>query len=329
MRRLPLTLAIGDYDHVRDLASGRVAAEGIELSCLSLPVEEIFFRFLRFREWDLSELSMGRYVSLLSQGDASFVAIPVFPSRMFRHSAIYVRRDAQIGTPGDLAGRRIGVPEWAQTAGIYVRGLLQHEFGLDLRAIEWVQAGIREPGREEEVAVALPPGIRLTRYADRTLEEMLLAGDLDAVISAHPPPSIGAGDSRVVRLFENPIEIETAYWRKTGVFPIMHTVAMRREIFERHPWTAMNLLKAFEAAKRLSIGRALEATASRFPIPWSAEHARRAQREMGEDYWPYGVAANRATLEAFLRYAAEQGVCHRPVTVDELFPREVQAHFKI
>lgn len=329
MPKLPLTVAIGDYDHVWDLTSGRVAAEGIDLSCLSLPVEEIFFRFIRFREWDVSELSMGRYVSLLSQGNRSFVAIPVFPSRMFRHSAIYIRRESDIRTPADLIGRRVGVPEWAQTAGIYVRGLLQHEFGLDLRAIEWVQAGIQESGREEEVAVALPAGMHLTRCADRTLDEMLLAGDLDAVISAHPPPSIEGSDPRVTRLFKDPVDIEAAYWRKTGIFPIMHTVALTREIFERHPWIAMNLLKAFELAKRRSVARALEATASRFPVPWAGEHARRIQQEFGEDYWPYGVAANRATLEAFVRYAVEQGVCHRPVTVEELFPPEVQVRFKI
>lgn len=329
MPRLPLTLAIGDYDHIRDLASGRVAAEGIELSCLSLPVEEIFFRFIRFREWDVSELSMGRYVSLLSQGETAFVAIPVFPSRMFRHSAIYIRRDGPISAPRDLIGRRVGVPEWAQTAGIYVRGLLQHEFGLDLSAIEWVQAGIREAGREEEVTVAPPPGIRLTRRTDRTLDEMLLAGEIDAVVSAHPPPSIEMEDPRVRRLFEDPIAVEAAYWRKTGIFPIMHTIAMRREIFERHPWVAMNLLKAFETAKRCSVQRALEATASRFPVPWIAEHTRRARQEFGEDYWPYGVAANFATLDAFLHYAAEQGVCRRLLTVNELFPREVRAHFKI
>ena len=329
MPLLPLTLAIGDYDHIRDLASGRVAAEGIELSCLSLPVEEIFFRFIRFREWDVSELSMGRYVSLLSQGDTSFVAIPVFPSRMFRHSAIYIRRDGPIRAPRDLIGRRVGVPEWAQTAGIYVRGLLQHEFGLDLSTIEWVQAGIHEAGREEEVTVAPPSGIRLTRRTDRTLDEMLLTGEIDAVVSAHPPPAIEMGDPRVMRLFEDPIAVEAAYWRKTGIFPIMHTIAMRREVFERHPWVAMNLLKAFETAKRHSVLRALEATASRFPVPWIAEHARRARQEFGEDYWPYGVAANSATLDAFLRYAAEQGVCRRLLTVDELFPREVRAHFKI
>lgn len=329
MHKVPLTLAISEYDHVRELTSGAIEPEGIELTCLSLPIEEIFYRFVSFREWDVSELSMAKYVALTSQGDASLSAIPVFPSRIFRHSAIYVRRDGGVHQPADLAGRRVGVPEWAQTAGIYVRGALMHQYGVRLEEIEWYQAGVSQPGREEKVELKLPPGVRLTPVPDRTLDQMLLAGELAAVITAHPPPSFKARHPDVARLFPDILAVEEAYWRATGIFPIMHVVAIRREVLTAHPWVAMNLYRAFEEAKRRSVARALDANAPRFPVPWVFEHAARARALFGEDFWPYGVDANRPTLEAFLRFASEQGVAHRPMGVDELFPAEVRRMFRV
>ena len=202
MGPVPLTLAIHDYDHVRDLASGAVGVEGVALRCLHYPVEEIFFRFTRFREWDASELSLAKYCSLRAAGDRSLIAIPVFSSRAFRHSAIFVRADGPVDDPAALAGARIGVPEWTQTATVYGRGILAHEYGLALEEISWVQAGTNEPGRVEGVAVELPPGISLTAMPDATLDAMLLAGELDAVIAAHPPRSFGDGGP-IVRLFSD------------------------------------------------------------------------------------------------------------------------------
>ena len=324
--RLLLTVAISDYDHVRDFASGAVAADGIAANFLTLTIEEIFFRFTRFREWDVSEMSMGKYVSLRSQGDTSLSAIPVFPSRVFRHSSIYVRRDGPVRVPADLKGRRVGVPEWAQTAAVYSRGALMHQYGLKLQDIDWYQAGVNQPGRAEKVKLALPPGTRLTPRADASLDDMLLAGELDAVLSAHPPASVERGDPRIVRLFEDYRAVEEAYWRDTGIFPIMHVVAIRSALLARHPWIAGNLLKAFEEAKRRSVARALEITATRFPVPWIYDTAAKAQAQFGE-LFPYGVEPNRVTLEAFLAYAHEQGVCHRLVAVDELFPETVRAQF--
>ncbi|HXP74854.1 MAG TPA: hypothetical protein VN823_11965 [Stellaceae bacterium] len=329
MPPLPLTLAISEYDHVRDLVSGRVKPEGIDLTALVMPIEEIFYRFTVYREWDASEMAMGKYVSLRSQGDTSLTAIPVFPSRMFRHSSIYVRSDGPVQAPADLKGRRVGIPEWAQTAAIYSRGLLTHQYGLNLAEIAWVQAGVNEPGRTEKVALKLPPGVTVERPAEKSLNGMLLAGELDAVMTAHAPAAFEAGDPRVTRLFADFMPVELAYWRETGIFPIMHCIAIQARVLEVHPWIAMNLLTAFEAAKCRSVARAFEATASRFPIPWSHERAGLAAPLFGGDYWPYGIEPNRVTLEAFLSYAHEQGVCHRLLKPEDLFPQEVASAFKV
>lgn len=327
--RLALAMAISDYDHVRDLMEGRVTAEGIELIPIRFAVEEIFFRFVKFREWEISEISFAKYVSLRSQGDDSLVAIPVFPSRVFRHSSIYVRAEGPVREPADLVGRRVGVPEWAQTAAVYSRGALRHQFGLDLNAIQWVQAGVNQKGRVEKVALALPEGLSLTRRPDSSLDAMLLNGELDAVLSAHPPESFLAGDPRMVRLYPDAQPIEEAFFDTTGVFPIMHTIAIRREVMERFPWVAGNLLTAFEAAKRNAVARAEEMTASRLPFAWSQQAASRMSARMGGDPWPYGIAPNHTTLDTFCAWAFEQGVAHRRLQVEELFPPEVRQAFRI
>jgi 4,5-dihydroxyphthalate decarboxylase len=326
--RLQVTIAISDYDHVRDFATGAVRADGIDARFLTLTIEEIFFRFTKFREWDASEMSMGKYVALRSQDDTSLTAIPVFPSRVFRHSSIYVRRDGPVRAPADLKGRRVGVPEWAQTAAVYSRGALTHQYGVALGDVEWIQAGVNEPGRAEKVKLNLPPGVRLTPRPDSSLNAMLLAGELDALLTAHPPDAFEQGDRRVVRLFADYRSVEQAYWRATGIFPIMHVVALKSEIVARHPWVAMNLFKAFEEAKRRSVARALEVTATRFPVPWIYDVAAKAAAEFGE-LFPYGIEPNRTTLEAFLDYAVEQGVCHRRLAVEALFPEALASRFKV
>jgi 4,5-dihydroxyphthalate decarboxylase len=329
MSSLQLSLAIGEYDHVRDLLDGTVAASGVDLTVLRLPIEEIFFRATFNREFDVSEMSFAKIVSLASQDDRGFVPLPVFPSRAFRHSSIYVRADAGIADPRDLAGRRVGVPEWAQTAAVYSRGMLAHEYGVDLASIRWHQAGVNDAGRKEKVKLDLPRGLELTVVSDRSLSQMLLAGELDAVLSARPPAPFLAGDARIGRLFPDARAVEEAYYRKTGIFPIMHVVALRRSLYEQHPWLAMNLYKAFDAAKARSVARASDITASFYPLPWTAQVAQSARALFGDDPWPYGVEPNRTTLEAFLRYAHEQGVCHRLLTPAELFPPEVAERYRV
>lgn len=327
--RVPLTIAMSDYDHVRDFATGVVRAEGIDVNFLTLTVEEIFFRFIKFREWDVSELSMGKYVSLVSQNDTSLVGIPVFPSRIFRQQSIYIRRGGPVKTPDDLKGKKVGIPEWAQTASIYTRGWLVHEIGLNLADIEWHQAGVNEPGRGEKVELKIPAGVRYRSRPDRSLNQMLLSGEVDAVMSAHAPDCFERGDPRVTRLFEDYRPIEEAYFRKTGIFPIMHVVAIKREVYERNKWIAGNLLAAFEQAKRRSIARVQDTTAPRVPLPWCYAYADNARALFGDDFWPYGLEPNRKTLEAFLRFAHEQGVCHRAVKPEELFPPQLHATVKV
>lgn len=321
-------MAITGYDHVADLLSGQVAAEGIDLRCLDLVLEEIFYRFIKFREWDVSEMSCGKYVSLLSQGDESIVAIPVFLSRMHRFSSIFVRADGPTDI-GELRGLKIGIPEWAQTASVYTLGIMAHEFGVGLDEVEWFQAGINEPGREEVVDIRWPAGVGYTSLPDRTLDELLLVGDIDAAFCPRPPASFLRGDSRVRRLYPNYRKVEQEYWERTGVFPIMHTIVIRRDVLERHPWVARNLQTAFEQARDRSVERLFDMTASRIPLPWAVADAEAVKGVFGSSYWPYGVEENRRTLETFLKYAYEQGVTHRKLDVQEMFPASVQSVYRI
>ena len=329
MNKLALTAATPDYDQVRDLAMGRVAPEGIDLTFLTFPVEEIFYRFIVYKEWDVSEISMAKYVSLIAQGDKSFWALPVFPSRVFRHSSLYVRRNGPIKKITDLVGRRVGIPEWAQTAAVYSRGFLVHQYGLKLSAIDWVQAGVNQPGRVEKVDLKLPKGVKITSMPEKSLNSMLLSGEIDAVLAARPPDAFIAGDRKIRRFFENYQEVEQDYYKKTGIFPIMHAVAVRREVLDKHPWVARNLFYAFDEARRRSVARAVDGTVSLFPIPWGHEYARRGMELMGEDYFPYGIEPNRKTLEAFLGFAHEQGVCKRRLTIEELFPKSLYTTHRV
>jgi 4,5-dihydroxyphthalate decarboxylase len=246
---------------------------------------------------------------------------------VFRLSSIYVRSNGSVKAPADLRGKRIGVPEWAQTAAIYSRGYIAHELGIPLASIEWVQAGVNESGRVEKVALKLPPDVRLQRAPDKTLNGMLLAGELDAVLSARPPQAFAEG--RVTRLYPEYRDAEEAWFRKTGIFPIMHVVALRRDVFDRDPWVAMNLVKVFEEAKRRSLARLGDITASHAPLAWLGDYVARLRELFGDDPFPYGVEPNRRTLDAFLRYAFEQGVCHRLLEAESLFPEQVRTQFRI
>ena len=327
--RLHLTLATTDYDHVRDLMNGVVRAEGIVLTGFVLPVEEIFFRFIKNREWDVSEMSFGKFIAYNALGNSPFVGIPVFPSRVFRHSAFYVRADRGIASPKDLEGKTVGIPEWAQTAGIYARGFLAETAGVDLRKIKWVQAGMNDAGREEKVEFTLPKGIQYSQRRDSSLSAMLLSGEIDAAISARVPDAFVNGGGRIARLYPDYRADEKRYYDVTGIFPIMHVIAMRRAVFERYPWAAMNLLKAFEQAKERSLERIGDLTASRIPVPWSASIVDDTSKSFGADPFPYGLEANRKTLDAFCRFAHDQGVTAKRLTPDDLFPKEVRASVRV
>ena len=277
---------------------------------------------LHFREWDIAEFSMAKYVALAGRDDPPFRAIPVFPSRTFRHSSFYVSPNARIAGPKDLAGRRVGIPEWAQTAGVYARGYLQHQCGVSPSDIRWVQAGVNQAGRKEKVQLALPAGVAVESVSDRSLTAMLLAGEIDAMISAREPDAFLAGDARIVRIWPDYRPVEEAYYRETRIFPVMHVVVIKSATLDRNPWIAMNLFKAFEESKARSLRGLADLTTSRLPIPWSQTAVIEAQRVFGEDCWPYGAEANEHTLGAFLQYCCEQGITERKLEVSELFPQE-------
>lgn len=314
---LRMALAIGDYDHVRDLAEGRVRPEGLELTCLRLPPEEIFARFSARREWEAAEFSLALYVNRVSAGDRSMIGIPAFPSRVFRHGSFYARPDGPEALE-ELAGARVGIPEWAQTAGVWARGILAERHGVDLAAVSWVQGGVNDAGRREKAKVELPAGIEVRPESERSLDQLLRAGELDAVISARPPSGFAAGEVR--RLLADPQAAELAYWEETGVFPIMHLVVLRGDFLESAPWAAASLHAALDEARSRCAARLLDDTASHVPLPWVAAIAAEARERFGGELWPYGMEANRVTLETFLRYAHDQGVASRPLSLHDLFP---------
>jgi 4,5-dihydroxyphthalate decarboxylase len=329
---LPLTLALGLYDHTRDITDGTVPIEGVKLRTLNLPIEEIFYRFTLHREWDVSEMSMGKYIALRSQSDDSVMALPVFISRAFRHSMFYVREGGPVKRPEDLQGKRIGIPEWAQTAGIYGRGYLSDYVGLKLSSIQWIQAGVNEPGRKEKVKLSLPKGINYRNVPDHSLNEMLIKGELDAVMSARPPVGLGQG---IVRLMPDSEAAEEQYFKDTSIFPIMHSLVLKGPVVEAHPWLAMNFYKAFLQARNNSMERLADVTASHAPLAWMSNYTERMAGIFGADYYPYGIAPgrggdiNRATLSAFLKFGFEQGVCQRHLELEELFPKQVLGSYKV
>lgn len=330
MSKLPLTLACWNYDRTRALAEGRVQPDGIDLNYLSLPVEETFFRMLRHREFDVAEMSLSSYSVSLMRDPQPFIAIPVFPSRMFRHSSIYVSAAAGIREPKDLAGRRIGNPEYQMTAPVWIRGILSDEYGVPVDSPTYLTGGEEEPNRDEKIRLDLPPNIRLQPIGPgKTLSRMLADGEIDALQTARMPSTYLAGDGRVRRLFEDYVEVEREYWRRTRIFPIMHTVVMRRELYQRHPWVAQSLYKAFVAAQKETYDDLYVTAALKTMLPWLTAHVEAARREMGEDFWPYGLAPNRATLDTFLRYHHEQGLSRRRLAPEELFAPETLESFRI
>jgi 4,5-dihydroxyphthalate decarboxylase len=331
MPDLRLTFAIGDYLHMRALAHGRVKPEGIDLTVLTLPLETIAYRFLAAYEWEVSEFSLATYCAMVANGNAPMVGLPVFPSRVFRHGSVFVPKDSPIHTGADLKGKRIGIPQWTQTAVTYVRGWMQHECGVPLTSIDWVQAGVNDAGRKEMTTFELPPGYRLRSAPDKTLSGMLARGEIDAVISARAPDAFLDGKHGVKRLIPDFREQEQAYFRKTGIFPIMHLVVMRRDAFEANRWIARNLMDAFQKAKLACLPELYQGMTSFLPTAWGNDHAEETNRLLfpADDPWPYGIEKNRKTLEPFLAFCHEQGVTRRKLAVEELFPKEVGFELKI
>ncbi len=330
MKKLRLTIACWDYDRTRALQDGRVEPDGIELNYLSLPVEETFFRMLRHREFDVAEMSLSSYTLSLARADPAFIAIPVFPSRFFRHSCIYVSASSGIRDAKDLIGKRVGNPEYQMTGPVWIRGILADEYGVPVDSVTYVTGGEEEPGRSEKIKLDLPPNIKVDPIGPNdTLSALLRDGGIDALYTARTPSSFRAGDGRVRRLFDDYVAVERDYFHRTGVFPIMHTVVIRRDVYERDRWIAQSLCKAFAAAQRIAYGDLNESAALKAMLPWTIAHLEETRRVMGDDYWPYGFERNRQVLSTFLRYHHEQGLSPRRREPQELFAPESLESFKI
>ncbi|HWP57653.1 MAG TPA: ABC transporter substrate-binding protein [Candidatus Acidoferrales bacterium] len=329
MGRIHLTLACEDYDRTRPLKDGRIQPEGIDLNYLVMPVEEIFWRMMRYEEFDASELSMGAFLIAAARGRRPFVAIPVFPSRTFRHRCIFINAGSGIERPQDLRGKRMGVPEYSMTAAVWLRGLLQHEYGVSPDEMHWIQAGEEHPGRKDRVDFEMPPGVRLESRPDRTLNEMIDRGEIDALMSPRMPTCFLNGSPRVRRLFPNYKQAEMEYFRKTGLFPIMHVIVIKWAIYEKQPWVAQALYKAFSEAKDLCMRELYDTNILRVSLPWTSAEYEETRDFMTADYWPYGLDPNRANLETLHGYLHEQGLIGRKLDLDELFARETREAFKI
>lgn len=330
MSKLKMTLGCWNYDRTSALLDGRVQPDGVELTYLNLPVEETFFRMVRHREFDVAEMSLSSYVMSLFRPDRPFVAIPIFVSRAFRHSSIFIHADSGIREPQDLIGRAVGAPEYQLTACVWIRGLLADDYGVPVDAVTYHTGGEEEPGRPEKQVLQVPDRIRIQRIRDdQTLASMLAQGEIAALHSPRVPSTLGDGTGPVRRLFEDFLTVERDYFRRTRIFPIMHVVAIRREVYENARWVAQSLYKAFSLAQRATYADLAETAALKVMLPWLPAHLAAVRREMGHDYWPYGLDANRHVLETFLRYHFEQGLSPELVTPERLFAPETLESFRI
>ncbi|HEY3533088.1 MAG TPA: ABC transporter substrate-binding protein [Casimicrobiaceae bacterium] len=330
MSKLKLSLACWNYDRTRALMDGSVRADGIDLVYLDLPVEETFFRMLRHREFDVAEMSLSSYTVSMFREPRPFVAIPVFPSRFFRHSSIYVNANAGIREPRDLIGKRVGVPEYQMTAPVWIRGILSEHYGVPVDGVTYCTGGEESPGRSEKLKLDLPPNIRVEQIGPRqTLARMLAEGEIDALYTARMPSTFGDGTGAVRRLFPDYVAVERQYFRDTGIFPIMHTVAIRRDVYEQNRWIAQALQKAFVEAQRRTYDDLYVTAALKAMLPWLTAHVEETRALMGNDYWSYGFAPNRDTLATFLRYHHEQGLSKRVLAPEDLFAPEALESYTI
>ena len=318
MGKLNLSLAVGDYDRTRPLIDGAVQIDGVEPVCMTLSPDEIFFRAFRHAEFDICELSMSSFTVKTADGTCPYIGVPAFPSRAFRHTSIYVRRD-RIKAPAGLKGRKIGLPEYQLTANVWARAILQDDFGVKPSDVTWVRGGIEEPGRPEKIALKLPPEIRLESAGEgKTLSGMLDKGEIDGFIAPRAPSCAGK-NPHVGWLFPDPTAAAKDYFKRTGIFPIMHLVGVRRILAEKHPWLPAAVLKAFDQAKTLALAKLTDTSATKVTLPFVEEQLKAARELMGQDFWSYGVEANRKQLDIFLRHHHAQGLSSRLVGASELF----------
>lgn len=329
MSKLQLSIAMGDYDRNRALYDGRVQIDGCEPVYMLLSPEEMFFRAMRTMDFDVTELSFSSYLLRLARGDSPYVAIPVFLSRAFRHTSIYVRKD-RVQQPQDLRGKRVGIPEYQLTANVWARSILQDDYGVHPHEIRWVRGGIDTPGRPEKIQLELPKGVHIENAPDgKTISDLLLEGDVDGFIAPRPPSPQALAHPHIAWLFDDPTTVAKDYYKRTGIFPIMHVVGIRKTIVEKHPWLPVAVMKAFSLSKDLALELLADTSATKVTLPFVEEQLKAARETLGEDFWSYGVSPNRQTLETFVRHHFSQGLSKRLVSVDELFHPACYESYKI
>jgi len=329
MSKLKLSVAIGDYDRTRPLVAGAVQIDGVDPIYMTLSPEEIFFRAFRTQDFDICELSLSSFCVKVAAGTCPYVGVPAFLSRAFRHTSIYVRTD-RVKEPRDLIGRKVGVPEYQLTANVWARAILQEDHGVTPFDIHWIRAGIEQPHRLEKITLQLPPGVRLENGPPgRTISELLDAGEIDGFIAPRPPSAAVLRNANVGWLFRDPTAAAMEFYRRTGVFPIMHLVGIRRELAERHPWLPAAVLKAMERSKALALEALSDTSATKVTLPFVEEQLAAARRLMGDDFWSYGLEPNRKTLEMFLHHHFIQGLSSRRLQPEELFHPATHETFSI
>ena len=329
MAKLDLSVAVGDYDRTRPLIDGSVTIDGVDPVFMNLVPEEIFFRALRATEFDICELSLSSYTVKTAQNDCPYIAVPAFVSRAFRHTAIYVRTD-RVKKPADLKGRKVGVPEYQLTAKVWARALLDDDYDVKPADIHWIRGGIEEAGRPEKLTIKLPPGVRLDNAPEgATISALLEAGEIDGFIAPRPPALVERGHPNIGWLFPDPVAVAKDYFKRTGFFPIMHVVGIRRTLAERHPWLPGAVFKAFEQSKQVSLTKLSDTSATKVTLPFIEEALKDVRSLMGEDFWSYGVPQNRKVLDYFLGQHHAQGLSSRRVSVDELFHPATYETFKV
>jgi 4,5-dihydroxyphthalate decarboxylase len=328
MNALPLSFAFGDYDRTRALADGRVRIDGVAPTFLKLSPEEMFFRAMRHEAFDVSELSFSSYLVKHARGDCPYIAIPVFLSRAFRHTSLWVRKD-RIRHASELKGKRIGLPEYQLTANVWARALLQRDFGVHPRDVTWVRGGIDSPGRLEKIPVALPSDVRIEDCPDRTISDLLATGEIEGFMAPRPPSEAARANPNVGWLFDDPTAEAKAYFKRTGIFPIMHVVGVRKSLVAQHPWLPATLYKAFAESKRVGLEQLADTSATKVSLPFVEEQLVAAKALMGDDYWSYGVEPNLRTLNAFVEHHHAQGLSAQKVEVSALFHPSTYESFKI
>ena len=328
MSKLRLSVAVGNYDRVRPLMDGAVRIDGVDPIFMNLPPEEIFFRALRHAEFDICELSLSSFTVKTAQGGGPYVGVPAFVSRMFRHTSIWVRTD-RIKRPEDLKGKRVGLPEYQLTANVWARAVLEEDYGVKPSDIHWIRGGIEDSDRPEKITISVPKDVRLDNApAGKSISRLLADGEIDGFIAPRPP-SLPRNTPNVGWLFPDPAATASDYFKRTGIFPIMHLVGVRRTLVEQHPWLPGAVFKAFSQAKDKAVDMLADPSASKATLPFLEERVAQARALMSDDFWPYGFEANRKTLEAFLRHHHAQGLSSRLVKPEELFHTGTLESFKI